>query len=493
MPPKRPAAKIRGRTAARARVLVAAGKAKAKPKAAAKAAVKAKAKPKIAARARTSGTRRQALRAAAQSANARLKRDPRTLAPKNPAEWVEVDLLKEDTFDLTSTLHLEVWYGGEVGEIAGTLEQLHADRLGRWYGVKVLGSMLASVRDWKRANPGEVFYCCHETTPMDKRASAPGVGYILRAKILTHEKDWTSNALEDPPPPVESDQLRKAAERFGFPQHALPSLAPLEEAPQKKESAKPSSSKKKRGKRKVKEMLEKARWKIEGTPLDPEYRRPIKLGKTKRKKRSSSSRSSSDSGTPSSGSSEVLQAEHRLRKIAQRLPGYLCRKASKEAATILSQNIGEGDWSVGVYRRYYRQILLPKVGSKAILREMMTLCSLLDTLLDGHILTVADLAAQRLKSLELLASGSPVELAHQLEIIPKEMSNLAGQEEARYAQQEFRSEVKLQKQLKGAGKWNPGGKDNPPRDPGQLKGKFGKGGQGKGGKAPHSKVTEVKD
>ena len=461
MPPKRPAAKIRGRTAARARVLVAAGKAKAKPKAAAKAVVKAKAKPKIAARARTSGTRRQALRAAAQSANARLKRDPRTLAPKNPTEWVEVDLLKEDTFDLTS--------------------------------MKVLGSMLASVRDWKRANPGEVFYCCHETTPMDKRASAPGVGYILRAKILTHEKDWTSNALEDPPPPVESDQLRKAAERFGFPQHALPSLAPLEEAPQKKESAKPSSSKKKRGKRKVKEMLEKARWKIEGTPLDPEYRRPIKLGKAKRKKRSSSSRSSSDSGTPSSGSSEVLQAEHRLRKIAQRLPGYLCRKASKEAATILSQNIGEGDWSVGVYRRYYRQILLPKVGSKAILREMMTLCSLLDTLLDGHILTVADLAAQRLKSLELLASGSPVELAHQLEIIPKEMSNLAGQEEARYAQQEFRSEVKLQKQLKGAGKWNPGGKDNPPTNPGQLKGKFGKGGQGKGGKAPHSRVTEVKD
>lgn len=144
--------------------------------------------------------------------------------------------------------------------------------------------MLASVRDWKRANPGEVFFCCRETTPMDKRVSAPGVGYILRAKILNHEKDWTSNTLEDPPA-VESDQLRKAAERFGFPQQALPYLAPPDEDPQKKDNARPSSSKKKKGKRKVKEMLEKARWKIEGTPLDPDYRRPIKLGKAKRKKK----------------------------------------------------------------------------------------------------------------------------------------------------------------------------------------------------------------
>ena len=68
-----------------------------------------------------------------------------------------------------------------------------------------------------------------------------------------------------------------------------------------------------------------------------------------------------------------------------------------------------------MYRRYYRQILAPKVTSKAIQREMLTLCAVLDHLLDGQILTVADIAAQRLKSLELLAGGSPVELSSQLD------------------------------------------------------------------------------
>ena len=112
---------------------------------------------------------------------------------------------------------------------------------------------------------------------------------------------------------------------------------------------------------------------------------------------------------------------------------------------------------------------------------------------------MADIAAQRLKSLELLASGSPVELASQLEILPKDLTHLAGQEEARYAQKEFQNENKLQRQLKGTGKWNPAGKDHhpPPLPPQETKGgwKGGKPGkwQAKGGKAPQSKITEVKD
>ena len=76
------------------------------------------------------------------------------------------------------------------------------------------------------------------------------------------------------------------------------------------------------------------------------------------------------------------------------------------------------------------------------------------------------------KALELLASGSPVELASQLEILPKDLSHLAGQEEARYAQKEFQKENKLQRQLKGTGKWNPAGKDHylPPLPPQETKG-----------------------
>lgn len=371
-------------------------------------------------------------------------------------EWIPVEDLKEDSFDLLSTLHVHLWYAGETGEMAAILEGLHSDREGKWLCLKVLGTRLAAVRDWK------------------KSSSTVAACQLLQTDALPfQETDWSSNALEEvaAEEAIETDQLKRAAEKFGFRQPEQ--LRTDEPVPEKNEPAKPSSSsKKKKGRRKVKEMLEKCRWKMEGTPLDPDYKRPIKLSGSKKKKKDSSTTSSDRSSSPTSDSSEVLDSDHRLRKISQKLPGYLARRASRQAATTLSQSTGEGEWGVGVYRRYYRQILHPKVSSKAILREMLTLCSLLDTILDGQILTVADIAAQRLKALELLASGSPVELASQLEILPKDLSHLAGQEEARYAQKEFQNENKLQRQLKGTGKWNPAGKDHypPPLPPQETKG-----------------------
>ena len=80
-------------------------------------------------------------------------------------------------------------------------------------------------------------------------------------------------------------------------------------------------------------------------PLDPHYKRPIRL--STKKKKNSSSESTSRSASLSSETSEPLESEHRLRKIAQKLPGYLACKASKEAANILSQSTGEGEWGVG--------------------------------------------------------------------------------------------------------------------------------------------------
>ena len=390
---------------------------------------------------------------------AKAKPKPRPRSQAKPAphteEWIAVELgnLKEDTFSLSSTLHLEVWYGGETGEAAAILEQIVCDQEGKWLAVRILGSNLASLRDWRKASPSALFYCCCEAIPANKRLSIPGVGYTLKAKLLSQETEWTSNAVGDhhPPPPGETENLKKVAEQFGFPQGGGADPPPLETAP-KQDVPATSSSKKKKGKRKVKDMLEKARWRVQGTPLDPHYKRPIRLSTKKKKKKNSSSESTSRSASLSSETSEPLESEHCLRKIAQKLPGYLARKASKEAATILSQSTGEGEWGVGVYRRYCRQILAPKVTSKAIQREMLTLCAVLDHLLDGQILTVADIAAQRLKSLELLAGGSPVELSSQLEILPKELSNLAGQEESRFVRREFQNETKLNRQLKGGGK-----------------------------------------
>ena len=287
---------------------------------------------------------------AKEKTKAKPKPRPRSQAKPAPhtEEWIAVENLKEDTFSLSSTLHLEVWYGGETGEAAAILEQLVCDQEGKWLAVRILGSNLAPLRDWRKANPSALFCCCCEAIPANKRLSIPGVGYTLKAKLLSQETEWTSNAVGDhhPPPPGETENLKKVAEQFGFPQGGGADPPPLETAP-KQDVPATSSSKKKKGKRKVKDMLEKARWRVQGTPLDPHYKRPIRLSTKKKKKKNSSSESTSRSASLSSETSEPLESEHRLRKIAQKLPGYLACKASKEAANILSQSTGEGEWGVG--------------------------------------------------------------------------------------------------------------------------------------------------
>ena len=100
--------------------------------------------------------------------------------------------------------------------------------------------------------------------------------------------------------------------------------------------------------------------------------------------------------------------------------------------------------------------------------------------------------SQRLKSLELLATGTPAELASQVELIPKDFLGLTSQAEGRFTKKEFAAETKLQKALKGGE-----GKADPPRfteakgTKGHAKGN-GKGAP-KGGKekADESKVVRL--
>lgn len=133
-------------------------------------------------------------------------------------EWIPVEDLKEDSFDLLSTLHVHLWYAGETGEMAAILEGLHSDREGKWLCLKVLGTTLAAVRDWKKSNPEALFYCCRVPTPADRRLTFPGIGYTMKIKTLTQETDWSSNALEEvaAEEAIETDQLKRAAEKFGF-------------------------------------------------------------------------------------------------------------------------------------------------------------------------------------------------------------------------------------------------------------------------------------
>ena len=209
-------------------------------------------------------------------------------------------------------------------------------------------------------------------------------------------------------------------------------------------------------------MLEKAKWNTDGTPLDPKYHKPIKINLRKK----------DDSFFQWRGSSGGdLATDHRLRVVARRLLGYLTRRAAKDASTLLAQStVGEETTVFGIFRRYYRQVLQTKTSSRPMLREMATLRSALDKIVDGSILEVADLLSQRLKSLEMIASGSDPMVATEVELLPRELQGLASEAESRYAHKEFQAGVKLNRALKG-GKGKGGQPLGQPPAPSLLQGK----------------------
>ena len=415
----------------------------------------------------------------------RAKKTERRLSP---------EAVQETTFPLNSLLEVELFYLSEVGKAYGKLAETHQDSEGRLLGILIAGTNLPSLRQWRLSHPNNtnIFYVCYIPTPHEKRLTLDSVGYLKKVrKVEAIGEEWGKNCEAAAPPPTgvtpETQALHEAAHKFGFRQ----GLAAEAEAPAPEEpflSAQPSKpSKKQKGSTKVKEMVARSKWSSKGTPLDPRFKRPVKVS-LKEKKTSSSS-----SNTSSSSQSSSLSNDPQLRKISKKLPGYLCRRASKEAATVLSQSTaGEQIDTFQVFRRYYRQVLLTKVTSKPLLREMQTISTVIDTILDGNILSSLDMLSQRLKSLELLATGTPAELASQVELIPKDFLGLTSQAEGRFAKKEFAAETKLQKALKG-GK----GKADPPRfteakgTKGHAKGN-GKGAP-KGGKekADESKVVRL--
>lgn len=248
------------------------------------------------------------------------------------------------------------------------------------------------------------------------------------------------------------------------------------------------AKKKKSKKQQVKEMVLKSKWTPARTPLDPSYRRPIKIRMGQKRKASSSSGST----TRSSSTSEDRSSDHQVHRVAKKLPGYLARCCCKEASNLLAQDVGEEGSTYVVMQKYYRQILLRRGGSRPLLREMATLSWGMDLLLQGKILQLADLLAQRLKALELIQQGTTGDLAAQLELLPKESQGLSSQAEARIAKSEFFQENKLANQLKGKGK-RPFAPPPPQGKEGKGTGKSWdkRGTKGKKGDQPQSKMVEV--
>ena len=138
----------------------------------------------------------------------------------------------------------------------------------------------------------------------------------------------------------------------------------------------------------------------------------------------------SDSGDSSGSEVDFRVASSRevdLVHLSQKNPGCLLRSALKEMSRYLAAR-GEAmveEPGSGKVVSYLHQILLPQFPKTGIRshRELVTLATALDLLLDGKLGMLGDLLAQRFKAIEasLAADGNWAVARHQ-ELIPTQAS-----------------------------------------------------------------------
>ena len=428
------------------------------------------------------------------AARVRVRRPALRGAGQASEEWIDISEKDMSEVRLGTLLMVELSYEGERGLMFCSVLDRVEDELGHWLGVNVKGTNISGLRHWKLQKRGTAgrLYISQERVEEGSRILQEALGYTERFKVVAERPGdpWTANC-EDVPGVAgvmaETEDLRKAAQDLGLAGEgaaAVPAPPDIERADPPRGALPSGSSNSKR--KRVRTMVANARCSARDTPLDPSYRREVSL-KIKRKRRSSSSGTGS---SVSSDSSQGIGDEHQLKAIAKKLPGYLARRSAKEALEALAQACGESPESYQVFLRYYRQVIANRGGPKPLLREMLTLSFLMDTMLKGEVLHALDIVAQRLKSLELLqqgaeetwgASWSCSRRRSQLwPAIPR--PGLRGQ--------------KLKKQL-----WD---RNRPPPPPGGWKGKAespggkakgkkgdGKDPKGKGEKGKESKVVKV--
>lgn len=194
-----------------------------------------------------------------------------------------------------------------------------------------------------------------------------------------------------------------------------------------------------------------------GTGLDPQSRVRRKVMRYARKKLKKKESTSSSSGTTTSSqddrSSEeegdLLQDCNKIRSLHRYGPGLLTAMGigkMKESIVEL-----EGLWNQEepslppIAMKYVRSTLQGRVSGGA-LREVMTLATMLDLLMMGRVSESADLAMQRLKSIERVAQGSSWTSTEKLELIGTFSPQISTRAELNVAAKE----VRLDNQAKGA-------------------------------------------
>jgi len=297
-------------------------------------------------------------------------------------------------------------------------------------------------------------------------------GLIHAKELRLKKKDeggWTDNLKES------VDELAKLRREVGEENNPPGTGDGTEKREKKKkrkrEKRKRSSSEKSLDKKRARDRRKKMQPQKDlsqvygSTALDPDPRvRSRVLRRLRKKMKKKKSDSSSQSGSSSSGSSEgsdqesshseeVFPEKHKVRAIARRAPGALTLATVKEMQRQLLTTSG-AVWETSkgsvqpVALQYYRSQLVNKLSGGAA-REGLTLSWALDLALQGRVAELADCLAQRLKSVEMTASGSSWMVSQRVEVVPPEKGSLSTRAEAQEAAKETKEELKVKGMTKG--------------------------------------------
>jgi len=357
-------------------------------------------------------------------------------------------------------------YWEEEVQVAGHVEGLSTTRDMTLLSLRLEGSRSEALVKWSGANPGrplEVDLCKAECALMSK----DGLVHCRQVQKVTPENKaaWMNNLTPAGGVQAEAeDELRRlrARERDRARQKEAPRPPEVGEQLDNTVSGSSESSKKKKRKKKKKSKVKVVGTKnpealFSSTALDPkpDVRRRVKRKArrlTKRRNRRASS-DSTESSTESAGSdssggegARLFGEEVRVKKVWKRSPGSLTLNTLEMMQTAVVTQSGQL-WDLDrsslppIFSQYWKLALQHKM-SGPLARESQTLCFLQDLLLQGKAASACDVATQRLKALEQIASGGHYTIAQRQELVPAELQQMSTPMETLEAGRLQREEMK---------------------------------------------------
>lgn len=335
-------------------------------------------------------------------------------------------------------------------------------------------------------------------TPPDrnrKRSKTPPRDRGSRATLLTGPKH-DAEGFQD-----ELDALRKSVERDPRGAHKVRSRSERGEQGPKRAGPELRSGHSKE-KRSRSPGRKENRVKTEGQEAPKESRKRSVSSdegqkKKKKKKKGKRNRSSSSSG---SGSGSVFRdastskghtsSQAKLMSWASRHPGRLMAQALQRMEDRVGRDGEAKNWSPmalpAAAKSYFLRVLKAENGSKRNLRELQTICAVIDHIAQKRYMEAGDVLMQRLKALELAMHSGNWERASFLELIESEGAPLVGKEEEFMTAKEAEFHKRIHKgdphasgawpalYPSGGNDWQPSGKGAPWGQKGKEQWKKGK-------------------